>query len=242
MYSSGTGIRERTQKIAFRFYAAVVLTAFIICMAGCGGSSTSNPVPEEVFNYSLPLHIGTSWTYLHFFAALPKDSLSQISDITPDTVIWKIVGSDTISGALCAIMASVRKSGTDTVFGAYYCAQDTGLYRWSMDTAFSGQQLLKCVSRGQFRKYAELIVPAFTSDSASCAYTDGKGQLVTRHATLDNKQDSSITVTTSIDGQRSCTEHYAASGLISRVFARDRFYDDLRNDTVVTIDSLTLSR
>jgi hypothetical protein len=241
MHSSGTGIREEIRNIAFRFFTAVLM-ASIISLAGCGGSSTSNPVPDQVFTYSLPLQNGTSWTYLHYVAALPKDSLSQISDITPDTVVWKIVGSDTISGALCAIMASVKKSGTDTVYGAYYCAKDTGLYRWAMDTAFSGQQLLKCASGGQFRKYAELIVPAFTSDSASCEYTDGKGQFVTRQAKLDNKQDSSIIVTTSIDGQRSCTEQYNASGLVSRVFARDRFYDDLRNDTVVTIDSLVLSR
>jgi hypothetical protein len=202
----------------------------------CG--SPAAPSPRYVYDF--PLALGKTWKYQHFFASIPRESLGSTSGLTPDTMTWSVSDTATVFGSSCFLISSVKIGDKDSVFGAYRMTPDSGLYFWALDTTFSGQALLKTTASRKFRKYAQLMIPVFDKDSGFCEYTDLKGRLVSKHAAIEDKTNGKITVRTFLDGEQRYRERFSSMGLVERVYTHDRFYDDIRKDTLITIDSLVL--
>jgi hypothetical protein len=230
-------VKRKNRKGAFLFFT-LLLIVFCLC-----SKVTTGPADTIIkFTYGFPVQIGTTWTARHYFAALPHDSLSLISQVSPDTVYLKVADTATLFGKPCAIISSVKKGSRDTVYAAYWSSADSGLYRWAIDTAYAGQELFKSAVPAVFKHETQRMVPVFYSDTVAWAYSDGKGQSIGKEAALLDTANVSIVVTTSVDGRMSYRERYTADGLSERVYSRDKFFDAVNNDTLITIDSLVLIR
>lgn len=183
---------------------------------------------------------GTSWIYHHFIRHEYTHDTTNSKILPPDTIQWLVIETTQLFGTECYLISITQNSRPDTILAAYRIVPDSGLFLWALDSMFSGQEILRIPAQNKFKKYNHRRISSAIEQDSVWNYNNNTGQLIEKKLTLLDLNDTLISVMTTVNGAFSYQEIFSPQGLIQRVYAREKFFDDIAQDTVSIIDSFVL--